>query len=132
MDQNIETKLCKRCKALKAIAVFRLNQPKTKLKAICVDCEREMTKIYYQNNKDILKKVGKKYFDATKNEFIEYTEEYLKELKEKRSANIRAARKTWNLKNPHKVNEYERRTYMNMLNKKLAEEEAKKMKGEKE
>ena len=132
MDQNTETKLCKRCNAVKPVTEFRLNQAKTNLRAICVDCEREMTKIYYQNTKDISKKVGKKYFDKDKNEYIEYTEEYLKECKEKRKANNNETRKIWRLNNPNKVNDYERKTYINMLNKKLAEQEAKKKEGEKE
>jgi hypothetical protein len=132
MDQNTETKLCKRCNAVKPVTEFKLNQAKTKLRAICVDCEREMTKIYYQNTKVLSKKLGKKYFDKDKNEYIEYTEEYLKELKEKRKANNNETRKIWRLNNPNKVNDYERRTYINMLNRKLAEEAAKKKEGEKE
>ena len=127
MDENIETKLCKRCNTVKAITEFRINQTKTNLKNTCKECDREMSKIYYENNKDIFKKAAKKYADKNKKVI---TEEYLKELKEKRRVNNIEAKKIWVQKNPGKVREYERRTYMNILNRKLAEQEAKKMEGE--
>jgi hypothetical protein len=88
-----------------------------------------MSRIYYENNKDIFKKAAKKYSDKNRKVI---TEEELKELKEKRRINNIEVQKKWIQKNPDKVREYERRTYMNMLNRKLAEQEAKKMEEKKE
>ena len=129
MDQNTETKLCKRCNTVKAITEFRLNQRKTNLKNTCKACDTEMSRIYYENNRDIFKKAAKKYADKNRKVI---TEEELKELKEKRRLNYIEVQKKWIQKNPDKVREYVRRTYMKILNSKLAEQEAKKMEGKKE
>ena len=88
MDENIETKLCKTCKAEKAITEFRFNQKKEKLNDHCVDCVRERNRISNENYKNKFKNTGKKYFDATKNEFIEYYNNFLNVKKHSSSRNI--------------------------------------------
>jgi hypothetical protein len=132
MDENIETKLCKRCNAVKAITEFRINQTKVKLKETCVACDREKSRIYYANHKQIFKKSAQKYFKENKEKILAYKKTYEQENKEKLREASKKARKIWAEKNPDKVREYIRNTYMNKLNRKLAEEETKKMKGEKE
>ena len=133
MDENIETKLCKRCNALKALTEFHsITNTKDKLKSNCMVCERERRKIYYANNKQIFKKSAQKYFKENKEKILARKKLYEQENKEKLKETSKKARKIWVEKNPDKIREHIRKAYMNKLNRKLAEEEAKKMKGEKE
>ena len=113
MEENIETKLCTKCKTVKPVTEFsKINKTKDELKLYCKICERERLKIYYQNNKAKLAEKHHEYYRNNKDKIQVKKDIWYQENKEKMKDYNRVYYNEWFKKYPEKSKEYAKNARM--------------------
>lgn len=93
-------KKCKKCDIIKDSNSFRTYRNS------CKDCEREYKRIRYKENKEIIKKCSKKYYENNKDKCREKGKEYYK--KYKNSEKYKLERKEYYENNKEEIKEKKR------------------------
>lgn len=98
-------KKCIRCNKIKNINDFR------KARNQCKECEKELIKIWRNNNKEHIKEYGHNYFQKNKEKLVKDRKQYLHDYRQ--TTKYKKHKKEYANKNKEKINLYFKERYKN-------------------
>ena len=104
------TKQCSKCKEIKPIRDFyKKKGSKLRLHSLCKECQKELMKRYYKNNKEKIKERSMKWY---KNNTYKIKKSHLLWVKNN-IEKLKKYQKEYRQSNPEKLKEYSRKYYKN-------------------
>ncbi len=103
----METKICSKCNIEKTLENFTKHKiSKDGLRAHCKECQKNLSYINYQKNKDKIKERKKNYYNSEHGKLKEKERRRKYYLKNKETENARSNK--WNEENKEKMKEYKK------------------------